>query len=108
MIIITELLIKNFILVDVRCRLSLLVISAEITDVIVVRVVLPVAVLHHLALGQVRTPFNELGKPGDDIIFSSLVKIKASILYLSMHVAYVVQKSVNLPFQKLFWRLSLA
>ena len=64
MIIITELLIKNFILVDVRCRLSLLVISAEITDVIVVRVVLPVAVLHHLALGQVRTPFNELGKPG--------------------------------------------
>ena len=57
--------------ITVLVRGRLLVVSVDVALVVhqvpalVVRVVLPVAVLHHLALGQVRTPFNELGKPGD-------------------------------------------
>ena len=61
MILITEL--KNIILVDVRGCLGLLVVSVEITAGIVVRVVLPVTVLHHLPLSQVGAPLDELGKP---------------------------------------------
>ena len=57
---------KNFILVDVRGSLRLLVISVEITVGVVVRVVLPVAVLHHLPLGQVGAPLDELGKPDEE------------------------------------------
>ena len=52
-------------MVDVRGSLRLLVIGVEITAGVVVRVVLPVAVLHHLALGEVGAPLDELRKPAE-------------------------------------------
>ena len=83
MILITEL--KNFILVDVRGCLGLLVVSVEITAGIVVRVVLPVTVLHHLTLSQVGAPLDELGKPAEKDTGVTLLSevLREDILHLN-------------------------